>query len=54
MFAGVRASKAREATRRAEQQTLVLAERAHIAREIHDILAHSLSAQLVHLEGAGC
>ncbi|MFD0479167.1 sensor histidine kinase [Nonomuraea thailandensis] len=30
----------------------MLAERARIAREIHDILAHSLSAQLVHLEGA--
>ncbi|GAA4628499.1 histidine kinase [Actinoallomurus vinaceus] len=52
MFAGVRGSKIREATRRAEQENLVLAERAHIAREIHDILAHSLSAQLVHLEGA--
>ncbi|MCO6008827.1 histidine kinase [Actinoallomurus purpureus] len=52
VFAGVRASRAREATRRAEQENLVLAERAHIAREIHDILAHSLSAQLVHLEGA--
>ncbi|MFC7643039.1 sensor histidine kinase [Streptosporangium lutulentum] len=30
----------------------MLAERARIAREIHDILAHSLSAQIVHLEGA--
>ncbi|WP_255285750.1 sensor histidine kinase, partial [Streptomyces niveus] len=29
-----------------------LAERARIAREIHDVLAHSLSAQLVHLEAA--
>jgi signal transduction histidine kinase len=43
---------AREATRRAEAANAVLAERSHIAREIHDILAHSLSAQLVHLEGA--
>ena len=41
-----------EAARRAEAANAVLAERAHIAREIHDILAHSLSAQLVHLEGA--
>ncbi|MEU5882149.1 histidine kinase [Spirillospora sp. NPDC047279] len=44
--------QAQEATRRAEANTLVLDERAHIAREIHDILAHSLSAQIVHLEGA--
>ena len=29
----------------------VLAERQRLAREIHDILAHSLSAQVVHLEG---
>ncbi|TDD12102.1 sensor histidine kinase [Nonomuraea deserti] len=28
------------------------AERAHLAREIHDILAHAQSAQIVHLEGA--
>jgi signal transduction histidine kinase len=52
MFAMVRASSMREAARQMRQRTLVLAERAHIAREIHDILAHSLSAQLVHLEGA--
>ncbi|MFL6119114.1 sensor histidine kinase [Actinophytocola sp.] len=31
--------------------TRVLAERQRLAREIHDILAHSLSAQVVHLEG---
>jgi signal transduction histidine kinase len=42
----------RRATRAAEAREAVLAERARIAREIHDILAHSLSAQLVHLEGA--
>lgn len=29
----------------------VLAERQRFAREIHDILAHALSAQVVHLEG---
>jgi signal transduction histidine kinase len=52
MYAGVRAGRTREAARLTEQQNLVLAERSHIAREIHDILAHSLSAQLVHLEGA--
>ncbi|MFD0684907.1 sensor histidine kinase [Actinomadura fibrosa] len=50
--AGRQADAAREATRRAEAAGAVLAERSRIAREIHDILAHSLSAQLVHLEGA--
>lgn len=29
----------------------VLAERQRLAREIHDVLAHSLAAQVVHLEG---
>ncbi|TDC53179.1 sensor histidine kinase [Actinomadura sp. KC345] len=43
---------AQEAARRAEAANAVLAERSHLAREIHDILAHSLSAQVVHLEGA--
>lgn len=43
---------AQQATRRAEAANAVLAERSRIAREIHDILAHSLSAQVVHLEGA--
>lgn len=47
-----RGAAAQEATRRAEAANAVLAERSHIAREIHDILAHSLSAQIVHLEGA--
>ncbi|MET9764477.1 histidine kinase [Streptomyces sp. NPDC006372] len=40
------------AARVAEAETAALAERARIAREIHDVLAHSLSAQLVHLEAA--
>lgn len=40
------------AARMAEAQSAALAERARIAREIHDVLAHSLSAQLVHLEAA--
>ncbi|MDT0543415.1 MULTISPECIES: histidine kinase [Streptomyces] len=40
------------AARSAEAQSAALAERARIAREIHDVLAHSLSAQLVHLEAA--
>jgi signal transduction histidine kinase len=40
------------AARAAEAETAALAERARIAREIHDVLAHSLSAQMVHLEAA--
>ncbi|MFG2501985.1 sensor histidine kinase [Streptomyces sp. NPDC048441] len=40
------------AARTAEAETAALAERARIAREIHDVLAHSLSAQMVHLEAA--
>ncbi|WP_449353234.1 sensor histidine kinase [Streptomyces shaanxiensis] len=40
------------AARAAEAESVALAERARIAREIHDVLAHSLSAQLVHLEAA--
>ncbi|ADD42710.1 sensor histidine kinase [Stackebrandtia nassauensis] len=52
MYAGITAARNRRRTQHIEQQNLVLAERARIAREIHDILAHSLSAQLVHLEGA--
>ncbi|HEY3683887.1 MAG TPA: histidine kinase [Streptosporangiaceae bacterium] len=41
-----------ETARAAQEGEAALAERARIAREIHDILAHSLSAQIVHLEGA--
>ncbi|MFH8348331.1 sensor histidine kinase [Streptomyces sp. NPDC018045] len=40
------------AAREAEAETAALAERGRIAREVHDVLAHSLSAQLVHLEAA--
>ncbi|MEV5609610.1 histidine kinase [Streptomyces sp. NPDC052225] len=40
------------AARVAETESAALAERSRIAREIHDVLAHSLSAQLVHLEAA--
>jgi signal transduction histidine kinase len=50
-FAGL-SSREGEVARTAERRNDVLAERATIAREIHDILAHSLSAQVVHLEGA--
>lgn len=40
------------AARLAEAESAALGERARIARDIHDVLAHSLSAQLVHLEAA--
>ncbi|MFB7945228.1 sensor histidine kinase [Kitasatospora phosalacinea] len=40
------------AAQAARAESAALAERARIAREIHDVLAHSLSAQLVHLEAA--
>ncbi|MFI0901994.1 sensor histidine kinase [Streptomyces sioyaensis] len=40
------------AARKAESESAALAERGRIAREIHDVLAHSLSAQLMHLEAA--
>ncbi len=50
-FAGL-AAREGEMARLADRRNEVLAERTQIAREIHDILAHSLSAQIVHLEGA--
>ena len=39
-----------EASRAAEEAAAALAERARLAREIHDILAHSLSGQVMSLE----
>ncbi|MFJ3882598.1 sensor histidine kinase [Streptomyces sp. NPDC090077] len=51
-YAYVRARRARLAAEEAERERALLAERAHVAREVHDILAHSLSAQLIHLESA--
>jgi len=41
-----------EATRGAELRAATLAERQRLAREIHDVLAHSLSGLVVQLEGA--
>lgn len=41
-----------QAVREAEARAHVLAERQRLAREIHDILAHTLSAQIVGLESA--
>ncbi|MBT2529603.1 sensor histidine kinase [Streptomyces sp. ISL-99] len=50
--AGFRLLAQERAARAAEAESAALAERARIAREIHDVLAHSLSAQMVHLEAA--
>jgi signal transduction histidine kinase len=41
-----------EETRDAELRTAALAERQRLAREMHDVLAHSLSGLVVQLEGA--
>jgi signal transduction histidine kinase len=38
--------------REAQAQAAVLAERQHLAREMHDVLAHSLSGLVLQLEGA--
>ncbi|MDQ1007876.1 signal transduction histidine kinase [Streptomyces sp. V4I23] len=48
---GYRLLPQERAAREAEATSAGLAERARIAREIHDVLAHSLSAQHVHLKG---
>jgi signal transduction histidine kinase len=40
-----------EATRGAEARAAALAERQHLAREMHDVLAHSLSGLMLQLEG---
>jgi signal transduction histidine kinase len=55
----LRASKTRaesllaqvEANRGAEARAAALAERQHLAREMHDVLAHSLSGLMLQLEG---
>ncbi|HEY3535526.1 MAG TPA: sensor histidine kinase [Pedococcus sp.] len=39
-------------TRQAREEAAVLAERGRIARELHDVLAHTLSGLAVQLEGA--
>lgn len=41
-----------QASREAEQAASLIAERARLAREMHDILAHTLSGLAVQLEGA--
>ena len=40
-----------EASREAEKASAALAERSRLAREIHDVLAHTLSGLVLHLEG---
>jgi signal transduction histidine kinase len=62
MFLAVRLAEANEQAERllielehsraAEAQAAVMAERQRLAREMHDVLAHSLSGLLVQLEGA--
>ena len=41
-----------EQTRAAQAQAAMLAERQRLAREMHDVLAHSLSGLVLNLEGA--
>jgi signal transduction histidine kinase len=41
-----------ESSRAAEAEAVALNERAHLARELHDVLAHSLAGLVVQLEGA--
>ncbi|MDQ0769410.1 signal transduction histidine kinase [Pseudarthrobacter defluvii] len=41
-----------EASREAERAASVAAERGRMAREVHDVLAHTLSGLVLHLEGA--
>ncbi|GAA1718181.1 hypothetical protein GCM10009765_78300 [Fodinicola feengrottensis] len=48
----VAARRQTEIAARARAGEAVLAERQRLAREMHDLLAHTLSAQIVHLEGA--
>lgn len=42
-----------EASQAAQAEAAALAERARLAREIHDVLAHALSGQVMSLEAAG-
>jgi signal transduction histidine kinase len=41
-----------EASRRSQEEAAALRERSRIARELHDVLAHSLSGLMLQLEGA--
>ncbi|WP_040405612.1 sensor histidine kinase [Amycolatopsis nigrescens] len=48
----VRALDAERGAREAAQEQAILAERQRIARDVHDVVAHSLSITLLHLTGA--
>ena len=50
--AQMRALTAERAARAGERERATLAERQRIAREIHDLVAHSLSVTLLHITGA--
>lgn len=47
-------STASRAAREAETRAAAMAERSRVAREMHDVLAHTLSSLVVQLEGHGC
>ncbi|WP_181762897.1 sensor histidine kinase [Rhodococcus spelaei] len=47
-----RALEAERSGRRAERERATVAERQRIARDIHDVVGHSLSVTLLHLTGA--
>jgi signal transduction histidine kinase len=49
---GVRARENRDAQRRAEEETAVEAERNRIARDMHDVVAHSLAVVIAQADGA--
>lgn len=49
---GLRARANREAQRRAEEETAVEAERNRIARDMHDVVAHSLAVVIAQADGA--
>lgn len=48
----IRALDAERTTRAVEREQAVLAERQRIAREVHDVVGHSLSITLLHVTGA--
>ncbi|WP_217547362.1 sensor histidine kinase [Streptomyces sp. GbtcB6] len=50
VLAAIAAAESAERAARAEAQTAVLTERSRIARDVHDVLAHSLAGINMHLE----
>lgn len=49
---GIRARENREAQQRAEQETVAEQERVRIARDMHDVVAHSLAVVIAQADGA--